>query len=97
MSGVGSKGLGLAERVLSAPFILVILVYRVMLSPLVGMHCRFEPTCSRYALAAYREHGAWRGTLLTLRRLARCHPLRAGGYDPVPPRDGAPHGRSGNR
>jgi len=66
------------------PFIALIWVYRVTLSPLIGGHCRFEPTCSRYGLDAYKRYGACRGTLLTTRRILRCHPFSAGGYDPVP-------------
>lgn len=66
------------------PFIALIWVYRCTLSPLIGGHCRFEPTCSRYGLDAYRRYGACRGTLLTVRRILRCHPFSAGGYDPVP-------------
>lgn len=52
----------------------------------MGLGCRFNPTCSEYALEALERHGAWRGTWLTLRRLAQCHPLGAYGADPVPPR-----------
>ncbi|MEL7472205.1 MAG: membrane protein insertion efficiency factor YidD [Planctomycetota bacterium] len=59
--------------------------YRITLSPLLGGQCRFEPTCSRYALAALRDHGAWHGARLTLIRLSKCHPLHRGGYDPSPP------------
>jgi len=66
------------------PFIALIWVYRVTLSPMIGGQCRFEPTCSRYALEAYRRHGAIRGTRLTLHRILRCHPFSKGGYDPVP-------------
>ncbi len=73
-----------AGRLLSLPFILLIRLYQVTLSPLMGGHCRFEPTCSRYALEAYRLHGAARGTWLTVRRVLRCHPLGGHGYDPVP-------------
>ena len=58
--------------------------YRLLLSPWLGSACRFEPTCSAYALGALHEHGAFAGSYLTLRRLARCHPACAGGCDPVP-------------
>ncbi len=69
------------------PFIAAIWVYRFTLSPLIGGQCRFEPTCSRYALEAYRRYGACRGSALTVRRVFRCHPLHPGGYDPVPLED----------
>jgi len=59
--------------------------YRLMLSPWLGSACRFEPTCSAYALQALEQHGAARGGYMTLRRLARCHPWCKGGHDPVPP------------
>lgn len=67
------------------PFIAAIRAYQVVLGPLMGGHCRFHPTCSAYAIEAYQEHGVIRGTWLTARRLARCHPLGRGGFDPVPP------------
>ena len=63
----------------------VVRAYRLLLSPWLGSSCRFEPTCSAYALQALQQHGAATGTYLTLRRLARCHPWCAGGHDPVPP------------
>ena len=59
--------------------------YQRWLSPLLPPRCRFAPTCSAYAAQALREHGAARGSWLTLRRLLRCHPFHPGGHDPVPP------------
>ena len=58
--------------------------YRLLLSPWIGSSCRFEPTCSLYAIAALERHGALAGSYLTLRRLARCGPWCAGGHDSVP-------------
>lgn len=63
---------------------LLIKGYRYAISPLLGQHCRFHPSCSAYALAAIESHGLARGGLLALRRLGKCHPWHAGGFDPVP-------------
>jgi len=60
--------------------------YRLLLSPWLGSACRFEPTCSVYAIGALQTHGAATGSYLTLRRLARCQPWCDGGHDPVPPK-----------
>ncbi|HEY7874448.1 MAG TPA: membrane protein insertion efficiency factor YidD [Actinomycetota bacterium] len=67
----------------------LIAVYRRWITPLTPRHCRFEPTCSAYAVTAVTQHGALRGTWLALRRIARCHPFNSGGVDPVPARKGA--------
>ena len=64
--------------------IALVRAYRFALSPWLGSGCRFEPTCSAYALGALQAHGAAAGVALTLGRLARCHPFCAGGCDPVP-------------
>jgi putative membrane protein insertion efficiency factor len=61
--------------------------YRFFLSPWLGSACRFEPTCSRYALDALETHGALTGSYLAASRLIRCHPWCDGGFDPVPPAD----------
>ncbi len=58
--------------------------YKLTLSPFIGRSCRFEPTCSDYGLEAVERHGWWRGFVMTVRRIARCNPWCAGGYDPVP-------------
>jgi len=69
-----------AARLLALP----VQAYRLLFSPWVGHNCRFQPTCSCYALEALERHGALRGGYLTARRLARCHPFGAQGFDPVP-------------
>lgn len=60
--------------------------YRFAISPLYGQVCRYHPSCSAYALEAVTAHGSVRGSLLAVRRVGRCHPWAAGGYDPVPPK-----------
>lgn len=73
----------------------LLLGYKRVLSPVLhaipGLSgaCRFQPTCSEYAAIAVAEHGLVRGTMMALGRLARCHPLHPGGFDPVPPRHAA--------
>lgn len=64
--------------------LLLIRVYQLVLSPVLGPTCRFEPSCSRYAAACVEHHGVLRGGLLAIRRIGRCHPWNPGGYDPPP-------------
>jgi hypothetical protein len=69
---------------LAKSLILLIRGYQYFLSPFVGHQCRFTPTCSHYAAEAISRHGPWRGIWLAGRRLSKCHPWHAGGFDPVP-------------
>ena len=58
--------------------------YQYAISPMLGRNCRYHPTCSAYAVEAVERHGALKGGWLALKRVARCHPFKPGGYDPVP-------------
>ena len=71
---------GLAGRLLVA----LIRVYQVAVSPWIGPACRFEPSCSRYAIEAVERYGVWRGAWLAAKRLGRCHPFGGYGLDPLP-------------
>ena len=64
--------------------IALIKVYRFSLSPFIGQHCRFTPTCSQYAMEAIETHGAIKGSWMAAKRLSKCHPFHEGGWDPVP-------------
>ena len=74
---------------LAAVLIALVRVYQLTLSKLIlytmGPVCRFQPSCSHYAVACLRDHGALRGSLLSAKRLCKCHPFHPGGYDPPPP------------
>ena len=83
----GSTAIALAARILHGPALVLlalIRVYQRLARPLLPASCRFHPTCSDYAADAVRRHGAARGSLLAIFRVARCHPFHAGGVDPVP-------------
>lgn len=74
---------------MSTLLVLFVRAYQVVLSPLLPAACRYHPTCSHYAIEALEKHGALRGSWLAVKRIARCHPFRPGGYDPVPDPPGA--------
>ena len=73
-----------ADTVLKWPLIALVKFYRLAISPLLGPRCRYYPTCSEYALIALQHHGAFKGSWLAIKRIARCHPACEGGIDPVP-------------
>lgn len=66
------------------PLVGLLKIYQYAISPLLGSRCRFDPSCSQYAVEALQRHGALKGTWLAVRRVGRCHPWHPGGYDPVP-------------
>jgi putative membrane protein insertion efficiency factor len=78
----GRAWLSLPGQILIELLIALTWIYQVTLSPLLGNVCRFEPSCSRYMVGSLRKYGLLRGLTRGLRRLSRCHPWNAGGYDP---------------
>ena len=70
------------DRAATALLVGLVVVYKATLSPLLGRHCRFQPTCSSYFRQAVEKHGALRGSLRGIARICRCHPWHRGGYDP---------------
>ncbi|MGB1384558.1 MAG: membrane protein insertion efficiency factor YidD [Flavobacteriales bacterium] len=82
---VPGDGFG-ADSVVKRVLIFFVRAYQVLLSPWLGSNCRHDPTCSRYAIDALEEWGAWKGLGLALRRISRCHPWGTQGADPVPRR-----------
>lgn len=75
---------GVIRRLLTLLMLGFIRIYQWLLSPWLGPHCRFEPTCSHYAVVAIERFGPWRGGWFAIRRILRCHPWGSTGYDPVP-------------
>ncbi len=82
MSQLVRGGVAVADRLAVSVLLGLVAGYRLLLSPLLGRHCRFQPSCSRYFAAAVRKYGAVRGVLKGLGRICRCHPWHPGGYDP---------------
>jgi|TARA_B110000003_G_scaffold274089_1_gene313168 uncharacterized protein len=72
------------SQLLALPFILLIKIYRLFISPVLGKNCIYTPSCSEYGIIALRKHGIFKGSFLTAKRILRCNSLFKGGYDPVP-------------
>ena len=72
------------SKILAIPFIVLIRIYRIFISPLLGSNCRHTPTCSEYGIIALKKHGVFKGIFLTTKRILKCNSLFKGGYDPVP-------------
>lgn len=70
--------------ILSLPFIGLIKIYQLIISPILGPKCRYTPSCSHYAVQALKKYGVFKGSWLAIKRIARCHPWGGHGYDPVP-------------
>ena len=76
--------LDLASRAAGLTIQSLIRAYQLLIAPILGSSCRYYPSCSHYAAEAVARHGPWRGSVLGLRRVLRCHPWGGSGYDPVP-------------
>ena len=76
------------NKIVTYPLILLIRVYQLILSPMLGSNCRFMPTCSEYALESLKVYGLIKGTYLTIKRIGKCHPWGSNGYDPIPTKMG---------
>ena len=72
------------SRILALPFIIFIKIYQIFISPVLGSNCRYYPTCSQYGIIALKKYGIFKGSILAVKRIARCNSLFKGGYDPVP-------------
>ena len=70
--------------ILIFPFVFLIKIYQFLISPIIGKNCRFNPTCSNYALEALKKHGLFLGMYYSIIRISKCHPWGGSGYDPVP-------------
>ena len=70
--------------ILILPFVFLIKIYQFLISPIIGKNCRFNPTCSNYALEALKKHGLFLGMYYSIIRISKCHPWGGSGHDPVP-------------
>jgi putative membrane protein insertion efficiency factor len=71
-------------KLLAFPFILIIKMYQLLVSPILPANCRYQPTCSHYTVEALKKYGIFKGGWLGIKRISRCHPWGSSGYDPVP-------------
>lgn len=74
----------IVSKIFSLPFLLLLKLYKLLISPFMQNSCRFEPSCSEYSYQAIKKHGVIKGGILTFSRLLRCNPMGGSGYDPVP-------------
>ena len=72
------------NRIIIFPLLIIIKLYQLILSPILGSNCRFLPTCSEYASQSLKSYGLAKGTFLTIKRIGKCHPWGSQGYDPMP-------------
>ena len=72
------------NKYISFPLILMIRLYQLFISPLLGQNCRYLPTCSEYSVKSLNEYGLFRGSILSIKRISKCHPWGSHGFDPVP-------------
>jgi len=75
------------NKLLIFPFIVLIKLYQILISPLLGSNCRFQPTCSEYCKESLQNWGLFKGLYLSIKRIVKCHPWGGKGYDPVPKKD----------
>jgi putative membrane protein insertion efficiency factor len=72
------------KKILIAPFVFLVRIYQILISPLTPATCRYQPTCSQYTVEALKTHGIFYGGKLAIKRIFSCHPWGGSGYDPVP-------------
>jgi len=75
------------NKIIIFPLLIIIKVYQLLISPILRGNCRFLPTCSEYAIESLKSHGLIKGSILTIKRIGKCHPWGGHGYDPIPSKD----------
>ena len=74
----------MVSKYISLPLIIIIRLYQLLISPILGQNCRYLPTCSEYSIKALKEHGLFKGSILSVKRVSKFHPWGSHGFDPVP-------------